>query len=286
MNSLILGSGFGLYGYLPGVSTFCKFIYLDIKYKEKFFCRKELKKFSYKIKWYDNIAKIINDVNYVIIAKKPKDQFKIIKSLNLKKKNKHLFLEKPISNNPKNSLLIIKYLKKKKIKYSFGFLFEYLSWYKLLKKKISKNGKIKILWYVKKNKENNNWKYIVSQGGGSLRYYGIHLIKIIFDLNFLNLKSNFISANLWRSLFLDNKKNILEVDFKITNKEKFKIIYNNKILINSMNPFQKLLNSKKIDPRVSILKKYIKQNLSNRSARYEKYDRFIYFWDKIEKYYI
>ena len=53
-----------------------------------------------------------------------------------------------------------------------------------------------------------------------------------------------------------------------------------------MNPFQKLLNSKKIDPRVSILKKYIKQNLSNRSARYEKYDRFIYFWDKIEKYYI
>ena len=51
MNSLILGSGFGLYGYLPAISSYCRYIYLDIRYKGKFLERSELKKLSYKIKW-------------------------------------------------------------------------------------------------------------------------------------------------------------------------------------------------------------------------------------------
>ena len=283
MNSLILGSGFGLYGYLPAISSYCRYIYLDKRYKGKFLERSELKKLSYKIKWYDKISKIIDDINIVIIAKNPKDQLNNIKSLNLKKKIKHLFLEKPISNNPKNSLLLIKYLELRKIKYSFGFLFEYLSWFKFLKKKKSKNNKIKILWHIKKNNKNNKWKYNPTLGGGALRFYGVHLIKILFELKFLNLKSNIVNNQFWSSQFYDDKSNIFEVELKITNKDKFKLTYNNKILVNSINPFKEKINLKQIDPRASILKKYIKRHLFNRFVKYKRYDKLIHFWDKIEK---
>jgi len=46
MNTLIIGSGFGLYGYLPSIIDFSKKIYLSIKYKKKVENRKDLKKWK------------------------------------------------------------------------------------------------------------------------------------------------------------------------------------------------------------------------------------------------
>ncbi len=283
MNSLILGSGFGLYGYLPAISVHSKFIYLNKKYKSKFLRRNELTKFYNKIKWFNNLSNIINDVDYIVIAIRPIDQFKIVKSLINKKKFKHLFLEKPISNNPKNSMRLIKYLEARKVNYSFGFLFEYLQWYKYLKKKLLKNNRFKIIWHIKINKKNKSWKYKANQGGGILRYYGIHLIKLIYDLNLINIKSNLMNKNLWRSEFYDNKNNLLEIDLRMGIRDKFKLIYKNKILVNSKNPFQKIINQKKIDPRSFILTKYINQNLFKSPNKYNRNIKFIYFWDKIER---
>ena len=102
MNSLICGSGFGLYGYLPSISKFSTNVYLDKKYKKIFNLRKELSEFEPKIIWYNKINKIILKIDYLVIAKRPKDQLNIVKSI-LKNKNniKHFFLEKPISVTPK-----------------------------------------------------------------------------------------------------------------------------------------------------------------------------------------
>ena len=95
MNSLIYGSGFGLYGYLPSIYKFSSKIYLNKKYKFFFNSRKELAKFETKIIWYTSVNKIIKKIDYLIIAKRPNDQSKIIKSLlNKKNKIKHFFFRK------------------------------------------------------------------------------------------------------------------------------------------------------------------------------------------------
>ena len=143
MNSLIYGSGFGLYGYLPAIYKFSSTIFLNKKYKIFFKSRNELAKFESKIVWYVNFNKIKHKIDYLVIAKRPSDQSKIIKSLIKKKKKiKHLFLEKPISITPKKSSKLIDILDKKKINYSFGFLFKYTKWYKLIKKKYQQKRKI------------------------------------------------------------------------------------------------------------------------------------------------
>ena len=92
MNSLIYGSGFGLYGYLPAIYKFSKKVYLNKKYQETFKSRKELALFEPKILWYKNVKNIISKIDYLVIAKRPIDQLKIIKQI-LKNKNKvkHVF---------------------------------------------------------------------------------------------------------------------------------------------------------------------------------------------------
>ena len=59
MKTLILGSGFGLYGYLPAAYKISNKIFLQKKYKNFFYSRSELKNFNNKIIWYDNLKAII-----------------------------------------------------------------------------------------------------------------------------------------------------------------------------------------------------------------------------------
>ena len=284
MNTLIIGSGFGLYGYLPAIFHVSKKIYLKQQYEIFFSTRSELKKFSKKIIWYHDQNKIITDIDYVVIAKRPQEQSKIIKKL-LKKKNnfKHIFLEKPIDVNPKKALIFLNYLKEKKLKYSFGFIFKYLIWYKFIKSKLTKKQNFEIIWQIANKKNNiNHWKYSHTHGGGLVKFYGIHFIELFFSLNLVNIKKNIISKNCWKIVVSDKRNNFVNLIVKFTNKNNFLIKHNRKQIINSMNPFLKKITNNKIDPRIAILKKYIDTNLKKYKKSSNVDLKFINFCQKIE----
>ena len=86
MNFIIFGSGFGLYGYLPAIYKISNKIFLNRDYKNIYNKRKELKKYSDKIRWYNNLSNIIDLIDYVVVTKRPQDQLNLIKKINLKKK--------------------------------------------------------------------------------------------------------------------------------------------------------------------------------------------------------
>ena len=285
MNTLIIGSGFGLYGYLPGIFNVSKKIYLNQRYKKFFSTRSELRKYSKKIVWYLHQNKIIDNIDYIVVAKRPQEQSKIIKKILEKKNNlKHIFLEKPIDINPKKSISFLNYLKKKKINYSFGFIFKYLGWYKSMKIKLTKNQNFEIIWQIdKKKKYNNHWKYSLTQGGGLVKFYGIHFIELFFSLNLVNIKKNIISKNCWKIVVSDNKNNFVNLIIKFAKKNNFFIKHNKKNIINSMNPFLKKITNKKTDPRSAILKKYINTNLKGFKKVSNINLQFINFCEKIEK---
>jgi len=284
MNTLIIGSGFGLYGYLPGIFYVSKKIYLNQRYKKIFLNRSELEKYSRKIIWYLDQNKIINNIDYIVVAKRPEEQSKIIKKLLNKENNlKHIFLEKPIDINTKKSIIFLNYLKKKKINYSFGFIFKYLPWYKSIKVELTKKQNFEIIWQIdNRQKNNNHWKYSHTQGGGLVKFYGIHFIELFFSLNLVNIKKNIISKNCWEIVVGDNKNNFVNLIVKFASKNNFLIKHNKKKIINSMNPFLKKITNNKTDPRSTILKKYINTNLKN----YKKFSninlKFINFCEKIE----
>ena len=224
MISLIYGSGFGLYGYLPAIYKFSTKIYLNKKYESFFNSRNELAKFESKIIWYNSINKIIQKIDYLVIAKRPEDQSRIIKSLlNKKNKIKHFFLEKPISSTPEKSSNLLKKIYLKKINYSVGFLFEYTSWYKLINNRIKnkKNNDILIRWNIKKNDTKELWKYNHNMGGGLIRYYGVHFIKLLSDFDFTIIKKNIINKNYWELNIEDKKKNRIKLLIRYSKISKF-----------------------------------------------------------------
>ena len=161
MKYLILGSGFGLYGYLPAVlSKKNNTVYLEKKYKKIINSRKELTIYKNKIIWIQNYLSNLEIIDYLIIAKRPSDQVKIIKKI-INKKNilKKIFLEKPIAKNPLAAKNLLNILKKKKINVSFGFIFQYTNWYKKIKNFIKENKILKLIHI-----HGNNYANIDNQG--------------------------------------------------------------------------------------------------------------------------
>ena len=63
---------------------------------------------------------------------------------------------------------------------------------------------------------------------------------------------------------------------------RFYIEHNKKNCYDSVNPFLKKIN-KKIDPRISVLYKYINDVINNPKLNYKYEKQFILFWDKLEK---
>lgn len=282
MNTLILGSGFGLYGYLPAVEVVSKKIFLEYKYKNKLQNLKISKKIFNKIYWYKNESNIIDKINIVVIAYPPILQSKKIKQLFKNKKLvRYLFLEKPIDKNPIAARKLIKFLIKNKVKFSFGFIFKYLAWSKLINKK--KNLKnIKIIWNIKKKNASNSWKYKSKFGGGLIRYYGIHFLKLFSENNFHKILINDLKKNHWTLQIQNSKKTVITLIIKYSNKDKFLIKTQNKNLISAPTPIIENIVSKKIDPRVKILKRYINQKIRQNGDNYTESLKFVNFWSKIE----
>ena len=281
MNFLIIGSGFGIYGYLPAIYKNSKKIFLNIKYKKKIEKRTELIRYLKRVTWYYDIKDINNKIDYIIIAQKPKQQFLIAKKILSFLKPKHLFLEKPLCHSPNKSLNFVKFLEKNKIKFSVGYLFTYLNWYKYIKKNLSHNQKFKITWKIKSNRNNNLWKSSHKEGGGLVRFYSIHFFKLFHDLDITNIHKVSVNKKNCRFILKDQKENTIFLNVKYDLINQFHIKHNKNYFLKSSNPFMKSIKINN-DPRVSIIQKYVKDIFDNFKINYRYEKKFIEFWKKIE----
>lgn len=286
MNVVIIGSGFGIYGYLPSLIDCAEKIYLNKRYKKKIIKKIKDKLLTRikirKIIWYTDINLIIKKINFIVIAQNPSNQHSLILKLTNKIKTKNLFLEKPLSNNPNNALKLIKVLHKRKINFSIAFIFKYLKWYKFIYNNLSSKNKFTLLWKIKINKQNNSWKYSISEGGGLLRFYGIHFIRLLFDLNFTKLINKKIKKNQLHLNFLDKKENNILIKILFSKQNKFIMNFNGKKVFTGPNPFLKPIN-KNNEPRINIIKNYIKEKLIDYHTDFNNEKKFILFWKKIER---
>ena len=281
MNFLIIGSGFGIYGYLPAIYKNSGKIFLNIKYKKKIEKRIELTRYLKRVTWYFDIKDINNKIDYVIIAQNPKKQFLIVKKILRFLKPKHLFLEKPICHTPNKSLNFVEFLHKNKIKFSVGYLFAYLNWYRYIKKNLTYNQKFEITWRIKLNKKNNLWKSNHKEGGGLVRFYSIHLFRLFHDLDLTKIHKVSVNKKHCKFILKDLKENKIFLNVKYALINQFHIRHNKNYFLKSSNPFIKSIKINK-DPRVSIIQKYIKDIFENFKINYKHEKKFIEFWKQIE----
>jgi len=256
----ILGGGFGLYGYLPAFANLQYDIYTLSKYENYINKRPDLDRYIENINFLNEEKELINKVDYINVARNPESQYQFLIH-NKPYSFKHLYLEKPIAHQGAAYSECIENFKIEKTSFSVFYSLTYMDWYNNIIKEMMKgvNQKIEIVWKIKQ--KSSSWKQDITKGGGMLKFYGIHFIKMIIDAN-LTLKNATMSESKLEINLESKNFNLLNISIESSNKNLFAIYKNEEIQINSTNPFLKEIIPGLPDPRIEILEKYIQSDSS------------------------
>lgn len=264
----ILGRGFALYAYLPA------FIELDFpvrtlsRYQSFIEDRKELCSYLKKISYVDSESDIINLSQTLVIARKPEQQFDLIKMSNLQ--NKRLFLEKPLASSTDEHLIMLHSLIEHNINFSVGYIFHLTDWFSQLSGELTcKQKSIKIEWELPVPAA--SWKSDLEQGGGLGASYAIHFVPILRLLGF-KYKTGSRSNEV---VFMGTGPNesLIEITVGYGKSNRFEIFSFSpgskvRVLYSADSPVGKRSSAGKRDSRIDLLKLYIDQTFNQESSQY------------------
>ena len=203
---LILGGGFGQYGYLPAALRANWQVTTLSRYKKFLLSRAELAELADQVTFVPENDLELNIYDAVVIARTPQQQIDFIRSNSLFEG--HFFLEKPLGNTVKSTSELLDVLQSRKSNFSVAYLFQYQEWYKEILSRKQSDCSVSINWRITSD-INRNWKEQLDAGGGILSYYGVHLLSLIIDCEYdlqdllISYKMNFLeikSKNLFRPL--------------------------------------------------------------------------------------
>lgn len=184
----ILGSGFGLYGYLPALLGLGKSVVLPKRYQPVVGGRSELSQFTASVDWCEDADEALARSDAVIVALRPADQARWISRLASMPNIRTLILEKPVAPTPELSASLLDELERARKLYRVGYTFRLLSWAQRLRTALGgEAGGISLDWTFLAHHYRNdlaNWKRFDAEGGGALRFYGIHLVALLAELGY------------------------------------------------------------------------------------------------------
>lgn len=300
----IIGGGFGIYGWLSAISFFNEIkISTLFKYKDRIRNRDDILNIQLlekKINWFQTEDQLIKNVDTLVIARRPTDQFKIVNYLIDQSWKGNLILEKPIAPTPELTMRLLKRLSDSKINIQAGFILNETNWTKQVREFILKKKPSKILFnwnfYAHHYKNKNlSWKSNPKFGGGALSFYAIHLISWLSSISQWKVISCSPLASRTEDscvIFeLENKTTKVKIKCNSINKssELFLIKENlkhNQFILKLKNPFDEQYNKKKltkIDYRVIYLVKIIEKVINNDWLRISLLKKQVKLWSEITK---
>lgn len=296
----ILGTGFGLYGYMPALAIDNTIVLVD-KYKYKFDARPELQQFNNKIRWVNENA-FFEQIDGLIICLSPAGQYLSLTRALAYPNIRFFILEKPIAIDPERSDKLLEAIIKAGKNFRIGYNFRYTSWGAGLLEafKSAIPLKIKIDWHFlahhySRNLE--NWKRYNDSGGGAIRFYGIHLIALLGGAQSCRVLSSLSSCfnneeiYKWTARFEINSVHLVDVEvnimseicrFAITIKDE----HDKALATTELNdPFDEYLSTANgQDRRVGVIKPVLESlNEKDRQAYWnEIYKRTNKLWANVE----
>jgi hypothetical protein len=178
---LILGGGFGLYGYLPAAMQTHWQVTTLSRYKSFLEERVELSGLLNRVTFVAENDLEPNTYDAVVIARTPQQQIDFVRSNS--SFEGHLFLEKPLGDTVKSTSELLDVLQSRKSNFSVAYLFQYQDWYRALVSHNSSDCSVTIDWRITAGKS-QNWKKQIGVGGGILDFYGVHLLSLIVDCEY------------------------------------------------------------------------------------------------------
>lgn len=295
MKVLILGGGFGLYGYLPALSELEGVsIILPSRYKERLKQRDDINSFYNMIEWIDNGENLLELCEGLIIAVPPTQQFLWVKRCLYYKNITHLLLEKPLASTPSLALDLMRELECSGKKFRIAYNFRHTCWGESTLRHAK--GIKSITWNFQAHHYKQNiqtWKRRYSEGGGALRFYGIHLIALLSELGYTDVCYSKIEAKeqheaeIW-SAGVTRADHLSPCVINIATNSKetvFQLSDNNGHIISLLDPFQTKLPSEatSMDQRIPYLTKILHDLFYGEKYYYDWYGTTNLLWHTIEQ---
>ena len=292
----ILGSGFGLYGYLPAlVNKLGQEVILPRSYEEKINARQELACTLDKIHWVKNTDEALSLAKAVIIAVPPTIQPRLVKHCLTFPNITRFVLEKPLAISPRLASELINQLDAVKKLYVIGYSFINLSWQDGLNWPSSTSATITIVWdFMAHHFSNNlyNWKRFHAEGGGVLRFYGIQIIAILALRGYKEVRNSVLTGRskeepeIWHATFTGPNLPVCNLTINSrSNKEQFNVAdTNGTYLLSITEPFENESKIDSLDRRVTVLADIlINFELSDSSGSYvDKFKKINELWTQAE----
>lgn len=181
----IIGSGFGLYGYLPALllDKECSVV-LMVGMREKLQARAELSRFIPQIFWANSLEDALSQADGVVIAVPPRQQMQLVEAVLRHPNIQRLVLEKPLAPNPSTAQAILDLVIAAGVQVRVGYTLLYTSWWGAQQWPSKANGctKVFVRWTFMAHHflhELENWKRMHIEGGGVLRFFGVHLLAML-----------------------------------------------------------------------------------------------------------
>jgi len=258
---LILGGGFGVYGYLPAaISKGWEVTTLE-EYFEFIRGRPELRRYLSELKFVREKEVKLDSFQGVVIARTPLRQQEFLRA-NLSYEG-HFFLEKPLGINVNSHIETLNLLETSQGTFTVAYLFRYQEWYREVIKANTRKKSIDLHWKIARSPE-FSWKTDTALGGGLVTYFGVHLVSLLADLGYGadSLKVSFDHY----SFQLESLDPFKPLRFLLEFSEipSFKVsIENESWHLNS--PFGGTPIPGEIDPRIATLAKYLGEGIARNS---------------------
>ena len=294
----IIGSGFGLYGYLPAIlQELGDKVILPEEYLPKVRNRQELKELEKDIFWVKNKELAIEKATKVIFTVPPNYQYKAVKNLfdnDGCNSIQTIFLEKPVATSPAKSIELLEFLESKEVDYVIGYSFLYLDLNSNFNTLVNSSTEIFWQWSFMAHHfsmDLKNWKRYHSSGGGVLRFYGIHIIAFLSKFGYDNVKESTLTCQhsdepfIWSAKFLGGNLPPCNVTVNCkSKKDVFNIIsenIDNSILLND--PFSLLVDRfDGLDKRVPMLASLLKDEMPDKKNGNQIYKNINSLWEIVE----
>ena len=303
MKFAVLGSGFGLYGYVPALISGCnQQVYLPERYRTRLRERVDVRPFEDVIRWRADDAAILQEVDAVVIARRPRDQEQLIHRYLGAPNLRAFVLEKPIGTTPASALEVLDTLEAAGKSYRVAYVFRHLPWAALLKQTLQRRkapDSIRIVWRFQAHHYAHalqNWKRAVSDGGGALRFFGIQLIGLLAEIGYRDVtgaqcaSSRRDECETWSAEFggqglphcrVDVETNATAKQFSIEIDESRT---GSVRIVDLEEPFQHCAQIGGLDRRVAALSELCRELIDGRDTTYEWYRESLVLWDQCERY--
>ena len=281
-----------MYGYLVAISYIeeTRKIYILEKNLPLILNLRISKKTKAKIVACKSQDELITNGDVIVIARRPIDQMNIIQNNIQLLKTKILLLEKPLAPSPNEAAKLLNILESEKIKFSVGFLFQYLHWPDLIFQQDGQRKEIEISWNLVDHGK-LGWKKD-QHGGGAVDLLGIHILAIMPLHNFSVTDSKVYlnksgREDRWHARF---KKKSLLVNLELNSdceKNFFKISVGDVVIYQDQTPYGKEFSPGALDNRLGPLKTYIDSAISNQNSykELELNRKIICLWEQVRSNY-